>query len=132
MTNPTAPDIVALTTQTLTIIERFNDAFNRNDVAGMVALMTADTVCESTFPPPDGFRAEGRAAVSAFFSDMFLTRPRVRVEVEEIQAWGEHCLVRWMSRWTPQPGAETSTRRGVDVFTLRGGLIAEKLSYIKG
>jgi ketosteroid isomerase-like protein len=34
------------TQATLDVIDRFNDAFNRHDVGGVMALMTADCVFE--------------------------------------------------------------------------------------
>jgi len=39
--------------------------------------------------------------------------------------------MRWRYRWVDHQGRE-GTLRGVDVYTLREGLIAEKLSYVKG
>ena len=130
--DPTAPDMVTLTAETLTLIDRFNSAFNRHDPAGMVALMTADCVFESTFPAPDGARFEGPEAVRAYFEELFQQGPRARLEVEETLACGERCLVRWIYRWTDHPPTGAGYVRGVDVFKLRGGLIAEKLSYVKG
>ena len=74
-----------LTKSTLEAIQRFNDAINRHDVDAAMAAMTEDCVFENTYPPPDGERYEGQAAV-----------------------------------------------RGVDVFRVRDGKVAEKLSYVKG
>jgi ketosteroid isomerase-like protein len=51
--------------RTLTAVHRFNDAFNRHDVAAIMALMTEDCVFDSTRPPPDGERIVGQAAVGA-------------------------------------------------------------------
>jgi ketosteroid isomerase-like protein len=130
--DPTAPDIVAQTTETLTLIQRFNAAFNRHDAAGMVALMTADCVFESTFPPPDGARFEGAEAVRAYFEDLFRQGPHASLEVEETLACGPRCLVRWIYRWAERPQTGPGHVRGVDVFNVRDGLIAEKLSYVKG
>ena len=50
---------------TLAAVERFNAAFDRHDVAGVMAAMTEDCVFENTMPPPDGARFEGQAAVRA-------------------------------------------------------------------
>jgi ketosteroid isomerase-like protein len=41
----------AITSETLKTIERFNQAFNRYDVDGIMALMTDDCVFESTSLP---------------------------------------------------------------------------------
>ena len=51
------------TRATLDVIRRFNEAFNRHDVDGVMALMTADCVFENTLPAPDGERFEGAGPV---------------------------------------------------------------------
>src|SRR5919107_4903744 len=64
------------TAETLSTIDRFNDAFNRHDVDAVMALMTDDVVFENTSPPPDGERHEGQAAVRAFWESFFAGSPR--------------------------------------------------------
>ena len=44
------------TKETFEAIGRFNDAFNRHDVDGIMSAMTHDCVFENTWPPPDGER----------------------------------------------------------------------------
>ena len=58
----------AATAATLAAVQRFNDAFNRHDVAGIMAGMTDDCVFDNTRPAPDGQRFEGQAAVRPFRS----------------------------------------------------------------
>ena len=48
---------------TQTVIERFNEAFNRHDVDAIMNGMTDDCVFENTRPAPDGTRITGQAAV---------------------------------------------------------------------
>src|SRR6185436_18194105 len=93
---------------TMSIVHRFNDAFNRHDVDGIMAMMTADCVFENTRPAPDGTRVE--------FTDMF--------------AAGDRAVVLWTYYWVKdnRPGHV----RGVDIFRVRDGKVAEKLSYVKG
>ena len=50
--------------ETRSVIERFNDAFNRHDAAAVAELLTDDTVFEDTSPAPDGRRIEGKGAVA--------------------------------------------------------------------
>lgn len=116
--------------ETLAVVERFNDAFNRHDVEAIMAAMTEDCVFDSTRPPPDGERFEGQAAVRAFWESFFSRSPDARFETEEIFAAGDRCVVRWVYRWIRegQPGHV----RGVDIFRVRDGKVAEKLSYVKG
>ncbi len=111
---------------TLATIERFNEAFNRHDVDAVMALMTEDVVFENTSPPPDGERQEGQAAVRAFWERFFAGSPRAHFEAEESFAAGDRCVVRWRYSWGD------GYIRGVDLFRVRDGKVAEKLSYVKG
>jgi ketosteroid isomerase-like protein len=117
--------------ETIEIVRQFNAALNAGDLAAMAALMTSDTVFENTYPPPDGTRYAGRAAVRAFWEDFLRSAREPKIEEEEIFAAGERCVMRWTYHWRDAAGAAGHIR-GVDVYTLRGGLIAEKLSYVKG
>ena len=116
----------ATTVETLATIDRFNDAFNRHDVDAVMALMTEDVVFENTSPPPDGERHEGQAAVRAFWEQFFAGSPRAHFDAEDIFAAGERCAVRWRYSWGD------GAIRGVDLFRVEGGRVAEKLSYVKG
>ena len=115
---------------TLTVIHRFNDAFNRHDVDGIMALMTDDCVFENTRPAPDGTRVEGAAAVRQVWVQMFTRSPQARFEFSDVFAAGDRAVGVWTYHWVKdgQPGHV----RGVDVFRLRDGKIAEKRSYVKG
>lgn len=113
------------------VVLAFNDAFNRHEVDEMMALMSEDCVFENTFPPPDGARYEGRAAVAQFWRDFFAASPSARFETEEIFGLGNRCVVRWRYDWTDASG-QSGHVRGVDLFKVQGELISEKLSYVKG
>lgn len=115
----------------LTVVERFNQALNDHDVEGMMRWMTPDCVFENTSPAPDGERFEGRAAVRAFWEAFFEQSTGAHIEIEEIFALGERCVMRWRYRWAA-PDGQPGHVRGVDVYTVRDGRIAEKLSYVKG
>ncbi len=104
----------------------FNDAFNRHDVAAMMELTSEDTVFENTYPAPDGTAISGKQAVTKFWEDFFRESPKAHIEIEEIFGFGNRCVMRWRYTWGD------GHVRGVDVFTLKDGLIAEKLSYVKG
>jgi len=45
-------------------------------------------------------------------------------------AVGDPCVVRWKYHWV-RDGAPGHVR-GIDVFRVRDGRVAEKLSYVKG
>ena len=123
---PTDPARVA----TLAVIERFNAAFNLHDVPAIMALMTDDCVFDSTRPTPDGERFVGRDAVRRFWEGFFTRSPHARFEFEEAFATGDRAVVRWVYHWVRDgvPGHV----RGIDLFRVRDGKVAEKLSYVKG
>jgi ketosteroid isomerase-like protein len=117
--------------ETRDIIDRFNDTFNRHDVDAVMALMTDDVVFENTSPAPDGERYEGQTAVRAFWERFFASTPSARFETEDMFTAGDRATVRWRYTWTGADGTPGHVR-GVDVFRVRDGKVAEKLSYVKG
>jgi ketosteroid isomerase-like protein len=117
--------------RTIQIVSSFNDALNAHDVDAMMQLMTEDCVFESTWPAPDGTRYEGQTPVRAFWREFFGASQDQTIEVEEIWAAGNRCVMRWVYRWTEADG-EKGHVRGVDIYTVRGGQVASKLSYVKG
>jgi ketosteroid isomerase-like protein len=123
--------MVQQATTTSEVIERFNEAFNRHDVDAIMALMTEDCVFEDTQPRPDGTRYEGQAAVRGYWERFFASSPQAHFETEDLFAGGDRCAVRWRYTWVDKDG-QTGHVRGVDVFRVRDGKVAEKLSYVKG
>lgn len=112
--------------ETREVINRFNQGFNAHDVDGVMALMTDDVVFENTSPAPDGTRYEGQTAVRGFWEEFFASSPNAVFETEDMFVAGDRCLVRWIYNWGD------GHIRGVDVFKVRDGKVAEKLSYVKG
>ena len=119
------------TEATLATVERFNQAFNTHDVDAIMALMTDDCVFENTTPPPDGERVVGQAAVRASWEALFHASPQAWFETEEIFAVADRCVVRWRYTWQSE-GDGAGYIRGVDVFKVRDGKVAEKLAYVIG
>ena len=119
------------TEATLATINRFNEAFKRHDVPAIMALMTADCLFEGTYPAPDGQNYRGQAAVQAFWIELFNSTAQSRFETEEIFACGNRSVMRWVYHWVGKDGVSGHVR-GVDVFRVTDGLVAEKLSYVKG
>ena len=115
-----APEPRNGTKATLEAIERFNDAFGRRDVDGVMEAMTDDCVFENTCPPPDGERYGGKESVRRFWERFFRSSPSAVFETEEIFAAGDRCVVRWLYRWVEESG-KAGHIRGVDVFRVRGG-----------
>ena len=116
--NP-APD------DTLATIVRFNTAFGSQDVDAIMALMTDDVVFEDT-SPPDGGRHSGQDAVRAAWTALFTGNPDGRFVTEHAVVAGDRATYRWVYDWGD------GHVRGIDLFKVREGKVAEKFSYVKG
>ena len=77
------------------VVLAFREAFNRQDVPGMIELMSAACVCETPGPPPEGSRLCGREAAAQYWRDYFREHPGARLEVEDIFGFGKRCTMRW-------------------------------------
>jgi uncharacterized protein (TIGR03086 family) len=108
-----------------TALERFDAAFGAQDIDAIMAAMTPDCVFEDT-TPPDGERHVGTAAVRAAWEKLFASSPDGVFTTEEVVVAGDRVMTRWCYDFG---GGHI---RGVDLFTVRDGLVAEKLSYVKG
>lgn len=92
----------AATDTTVEVVTRFESGFNTRDIDAIMADMTDDSVFEHVAPEAVSFgRHEGQAAVRVL--------------------WG---ILRWR-----QADRTEGLIRGVDVFRLRDGKIAEQLMY---
>jgi ketosteroid isomerase-like protein len=111
--------------ETAAAVARFGAAFARGEVDAVLAAMTDDCVFEST-APPDGVRHVGPTAVRAAWDDFFADAHGATFETEEQIVCGDRLIARWRYVWAD------GHVRGVDVFRVRDGLVAEKLSYVKG
>lgn len=120
----------AATGPTAEVVTRFNAALNKHDAAAVAALLTDDTIFENTGPVPDGTRIEGKAAVAAFWAKWIAANPDATFDTEEMIVAGDRCIVRWIYRKTRD--GKPWHLRGIDVFTVRDGKVAAKLSYVKG
>lgn len=123
---------------TTRVIGRFNEAWNRQDIESLTDAITDDAVFENTYPPPDGTRYapdgtryEGKDKVLSAWAEFFASSPQALFETEEMFASGERRCVRWLYRWTDADGGQGHVR-GIDLFRVRDGKVAEKLSYVKG
>jgi predicted SnoaL-like aldol condensation-catalyzing enzyme len=108
------------------LVLKFNEAFNRHDVSGMMQLMSDDCVFENTDPAPDGTVYSGKEVVTRFWQDFFRESPQAHIDIEEIFGMGNRCIMRWKYSWGE------GHVRGVDIFKVVDGLISEKFSYVKG
>jgi ketosteroid isomerase-like protein len=116
---------------TAAALSAFSAAFGSGDVDAIMALMTDDVVFESTGPAPDGGRVEGADAVRGVWVELFGDTADAQFAEEESFADGDRGVLRWRFSWTEADGSPGHVR-GVDVLRFRDGLVAEKLSYVKG
>ncbi len=115
---------------TIEAVNRFNTAFNNHDVEAVMNAMTDDCIFENTSPSPDGARIVGAVEVRAYWIKFFANNPDALFETEEIFADGDRCVVRWIYRKTKE--GKPWHLRGVDIFKIRNGKVAEKFAYVKG
>jgi ketosteroid isomerase-like protein len=106
-------------------VARFQQAFDAQDVDAVMAAMTPDCVFEDT-SPPDGQRHVGPDAVRTAWQKLFAGSAGASFSTEEVIDAGDRVIVRWRYEW------DGGHVRGVDIFTVRDGLVAEKLAYVKG
>ena len=111
--------------EALAAVARFDRAFGARDVDAVMAAMTPDCVFEDT-SPPDGRRHVGAVAVRAAWEALFAASPDATFTTEEIVEAGDRVVARWRYDF------DAGHVRGVDLFTVRDGRVAEKLSYVKG
>jgi steroid delta-isomerase-like uncharacterized protein len=117
---------MSTTERILRLIEHFNEAFNQHDVEAVIKLMADDIVFENT----SGGRFEGQEAVRAVLTRAFALMSKGWFDTEDMFAAADRCVVLWtytFNREEPERGHV----RGVDIFRVRDGLVAEKFSYVK-
>lgn len=113
--------------QTLQILQRFNQAFVQHDGSMLEDLIAEDCVMESVEPAPDGTRYVGRGACLEFWQKLANSRDG-EFDAEAIVAADEHGFIRWRYHFGPELSKSV---RGVNVMRVRDGLIVEALGYVK-
>jgi ketosteroid isomerase-like protein len=107
---------------------RFTDAFNREDLDGVMAFIAEDAVYDQF----NGARAVGKPAIRAAFV------PQFRGDFGTIRFVAEDCFVdaaagKALISWTCTLTRDGATRgwRGLDVLHFVNGLVTEKHTYAK-
>ncbi len=113
------------TVDPLRVVAVFGAAWADHDLDAAVGMVTDDCVFDATGPAPDGTRCVGPDAIRAAWRPIF-DDSASRFEEEETFAADDRVVQRWRYSW------DGGHIRGVDVFRIRGGKVAEKLSYVKG
>jgi ketosteroid isomerase-like protein len=118
------------TDATLALIKRFESKFSSpTDVDGLMSEMTEDCVFEHVAPQETSFgRYEGQEAVRGVWESLESHFPRCTLTLDDVFAHEDRGAARWTMRWH-NPDGSNGFARGVDVYTVRDGKIAVKLTY---
>jgi len=109
----------------LALIDAFGAAWAAHDLDRAIELITDDCVFDATGPAPDGTRHVGKVAIREAWTPIFDDLSS-RFDAEETFTAGDRVIQQWRYTW------DDGHVRGVDLFRVRDGKVAEKLSYVKG
>ena len=110
------------------LVIRFTDAFNQNDLESVMAFMAEDAVYEEF----TGAINRGKAAIRAAFVPQFRGDfGKMRFETEDlfVDAAAGKALIRWVCRLETRRGP--AGWRGLDILHFENGLVTQKLTYAK-
>lgn len=110
------------------LVVRFTDAFNRDDLDGVMSFLADDAVYDEF----NGTVNRGRAAIRAAFVPQFRgDYGTLRFHAEDlfVDPVAGKALIRWVC--TLQTKRGPAGWRGLDILHVRNGLITEKLTYAK-
>ena len=117
--------------ETLELLERFAEAWNRHDLDALMSMMTADCLFQaSAGSQVDGQRCEGQHAVRAAYAEVFDTFPDAHWAGARHFIAGDRGVSEWTFTGTQKDGRRVEVT-GCDLFTFRDGKIAVKNSYRK-
>ncbi len=119
------PNRISSAMDPLKVVDTFGAAWADHDLDTALAMLTDDCVFDATGPAPDGIRSIGVDAIRSVWKPIF-DDPGSSFEAEETFHAGDRVVQRW--RYCFDGGHV----RGVDLFRIRDGRVAEKLSYVKG
>jgi len=119
------------------VIGRYNDAWNRHDVAAILAMHTDDSVFENH---TSGGKGTGKAEIRAILESVFATFPDLRFEGRRLYVRDDLVVQEWTATAThakpivragktyPATGRKLSWN-GMDVIPMRGGHVVRKDVY---
>ena len=110
------------------LVIRFTDAFNRDDLDGVMSFMADDAVYEEF----DGTINRGSAAIRAAFVPQFRGDfGTIRFIAEDlfVDATAGKALIRWLCTLETKRGP--AGWRGLDILHFENGRITQKLTYAK-
>ena len=112
---------------TAAVLQRFNQAFLAHDPSLLPALIAPDCVIERSQPTAESTHLVGRDACLAQWQAIAGNRGGA-FTLEDVVVMGERGLVFWEYRTGPTAADVT---RGLNVMTVRDGLVIEGRGYVK-
>jgi uncharacterized protein (TIGR02246 family) len=112
-------------TEVRSLIDAYNDAWNRQDLDAIMSMHTDDTVFQNHTA---GERAEGIDAVRAHIGGILERNPTLRFAGRRLYVADDFAVSEWTATVQRDDGT-TAEWDGVDVFPIRGGKIARKDVY---
>jgi steroid delta-isomerase-like uncharacterized protein len=106
------------------LIERYNEAWNRQDLDAICAMHAPGMIFENHTA---GERAEGEA-VREHLATIFRNWPDLRFSGRELYVGEDFVVSEWTATAT-HPSGKVVSWDGIDVFPFEGGLIARKDVY---
>ena len=110
------------------LVVQFTEAFNRNDLDGVMSFMAEDAV----YYEFNGTINRGAAAIRAAFMPQFRgDYGKLRFDTEDlfVDATAGKALIRWLCTLETKRGP--AAWRGLDILRVENGRITEKLTYAK-
>ncbi len=115
-------------TQLEDLVVRFTEAFNRDDLDGVMSFMAED----ATYDEFNGRLNRGKQAIREAFVPQFRGDfGRIRFQTEDLFVDPESgkALIRWLC--TLENEGRSSGWRGLDLLRFENGLLTEKHTYAK-
>jgi steroid delta-isomerase-like uncharacterized protein len=108
------------------LIERYNDAWNRQDVEAITAMHTDDIVFHNHTA---GECVEGAAAVGEHIAGIFRNWPGMQFTGRSLYVRDGLVVQEWTAAGTHAESGKTATWDGMDILPTRGGRFARKDVY---
>jgi len=108
------------------LIERYNDAWNRQDVAAISSMHTDDIVFHNHTA---GERVEGRDAVGEHIAGIFRNWPDMRFTGRTLYVRDALVVQEWTATGTHAESGTTATWDGMDILPTRDGRFVRKDVY---
>lgn len=112
---------------TTEVIMQFNESFRVHDISLLKNLIAEECVMEAAMPAPNGSKTIGKNDCLAFWQQLILATD-TQFTPEEVTVMGEKAIIFWRYQWGT--GEENSVR-GVNIMTVKDGLITKALGYVK-